>query len=48
MTGHHHNCKKEISWYDKTWRCDCQHGDKDESNKPENQNDSGTQPELES
>lgn len=27
MTGHHWNCKKIISYYDKTWVCECPHPD---------------------
>lgn len=23
MTGHHHNCKKELKYYDKVWYCYC-------------------------
>jgi hypothetical protein len=23
MTGHHHNCKPVINYYEKTWVCEC-------------------------
>jgi hypothetical protein len=25
MTGNHENCKKEITYYEKTWVCECPH-----------------------
>ena len=27
MTGHHWNCKKTITYYEKTWACECPHPD---------------------
>lgn len=27
MTGHHWNCKKIITYYEKIWVCDCPHPD---------------------
>jgi hypothetical protein len=43
-TGHHHNCKKEIKYYEKIWVCECSHGENNESDKSEDTDDSGTEP----
>jgi len=32
MTGHHQNCKKTITYYEKVWICECQHGLVEEKN----------------
>jgi len=39
MTGHHHNCKPKIEYYDKVWICECQTCHKKESEESEEKQD---------